>query len=155
MKPGTRTLLIIAILLLAAIACTTVMGPVPTDTPAPTNTPLPTPTEEITPEKLATGVHYYHVSMTESDCDLSLSSNQQYREIYFSDNQAQIKSTDSEMYYYYDQIEPHRYMRINDANKPIVAEFNLTGFFLQIYLEGADPLTEAPCGFFTFTLIEE
>jgi hypothetical protein len=169
MNIKTTLLLIAAALLLAVISCTTVTSmwvtatpqptstPLPTPTPRPTNMPLPTdtPTPTIEPEKLNEGINFYTVTKHEITCELTVTEEQQHREILFSEDKVSIQNRTTGLYSDYDLIEPHRYLRYNKANKPIAVEFSSEGFKLEVYHFNADPITEKPCGYFTFTLTEE
>lgn len=122
----------------------------PTDTPPPTFTPLP----ELTPENANNGEHRYAVTKTEGTCTLTISAPEQTRTITFTGETVVVSHSDGEGSETYDSIGNHRYMRINNADRPVVVEFTFDGFYLQIYESGDDVNIDSPCGYFTFTIID-
>ena len=168
MKLHLRLVLTLTVLVLAMLACEAVMGgdpmPEPTITPIPTNTPPPVPTSTpqptatpttLTPQGVTSGRNFYAVTVTEQGCSLSLSAEEQYREIAYEGNSLSIKNNNSEGWETYEQVAPYRYRRINDADRPIVVEISLNGYVLEVYNVGDDSEAVAPCGYFTFTLAGE
>ena len=159
MKHNLRFALVVGLLTLAALACQTIMGtespPLPevaqpgfalvTDTPA---------DQPMTPEMRNSGINFYTVTVTENSCSLSLSAAEQNRRIEFEGDQVRIWSNNSDSISTYDLYGQHRYLRVNDAGKPIVVTFSMEGYVLEVYNEGDNPNKTSPCGYFTFTLGE-
>ena len=101
------------------------------------------------------GINFYTVTKHEITCGLTVTEEQQHREISFGEDRVSIQNRTTGLYSDYDLIGPHRYLRYNKANKPIVVEFSSQGFKLEVYYFNADPMLDEPCGYFIFTLTEE
>jgi hypothetical protein len=151
MKSKWKIILVVLALALAMLACETVMSADPTQTPLPTQKPLPSPTVE-TPEMRNGGINPYRVVATDQGCPLSVSSEYQDRRIEFEGNQVRIWNYGYEGFETYDQVSPHRYLRYNTVNNPIVVTFTMEGYILEVFTEGDDIDAVQPCGYFTFTL---
>lgn len=174
MTDKSKLLMIAAALALAALACQTVMSggldeqvenhppaatvaQLPTATPQPSATPRPSDTPEptvTTPEMRVSGLHPYSVTVNEISCSLSLSAEEQVRLIEFEGDQVRVWHSEGDEYETYDKIGPQRYLRINDAGRPIVVVISIEGYVLEVYDEGADVDQASPCGYFTFTLTD-
>ena len=108
----------------------------------------------MTPETRVAGSHPYSVTAAEISCPLSLSAEEQVRLIEFEGNQIRVWNFAGDAYETYDKIGPQRYMRINDADRPIVVVISMEGYMLEVYDEGADVDQASPCGYFTFSLVD-
>jgi hypothetical protein len=94
------------------------------------------------------------VTATEITCELSLSATEQNRLIEFSENHVKIWNSNKDGFEIYDSIGAHRFMRIKNADRPIVIVFSLEGYVLEVYDIGVDLNTDSPCGNFTFTSVD-
>lgn len=142
-----------AALVLASLACQTLMGgpEVPTATLEEAVQIVPPLTE---PEMRNAGTHLYTVVLTEGTCELSLSEEEQRRTIEFTESQALISNNVAEGFEIYDEYGENSYIRINNADKPILVTFSMDGYLLEVYDPGENPSEADPCGYFTFTLAD-
>lgn len=140
-------------LTLAALACQTLIG----------SSEMPTATFEepvqIVPmlseqEMRNAGTHVYTVTYTEVTCELELSEEEQSRTIEFTESQVNISNNVAEGFQVYDEYGEHSYLRVNNADKPILVTFTMDGYLLEIYDPGENPAEADPCGYFTFTLVD-
>lgn len=152
MKANWRIVVMIVVLGLAMLACETVMSQDDVET-ADAAPPvfIAEPTEE-TPELANEGTHQYRVVATEQGCPLSVSAEYQDRTIEFDGTQVSISNYGYEGVETYDLVSPHRYLRYNTVDNPIVVTFNMQGYTLEVFTAGDDINAVQPCGYFTFTL---
>jgi hypothetical protein len=122
----------------------------PTVEKAPTATLPPLPT--ASPQEVNTGTHNLHVVPTSLTCELSTEEGDETRTITFTADQVEITNSNKEGSAFYQKIGENRYMRINDAGRPIVVVLNTTGYVLEIYDVDADPDQTDACAYYTFTI---
>lgn len=145
--------LMIAALTLAALACQTLLGSPETPT-ATFEEPVQIVPVLSEQEMRNAGTHMYTVTFTEVTCELELSEEEQKRTIEYTESQVLISNNVAEGFEIYDEYGENSYLRINNADKPILVTFSMDGYVLEVYDPGEEPSESDPCGYFTFTLAD-